>query len=150
MSKKTRGVSKKEHFAGYSAIANKNRVKRVERHLKKYPEDKQAASALSDGLGYRRKKPTGKGLRFPMLTKKPNGDYIEEFRNVSGRASKPQLKYLKMLSLARKAKNRANYLGKEALEAKNSRIAAFSSLLEKTTATAKAKAKKKTTGKNKV
>lgn len=57
MAKRGVSPSRKAYYAAYPAKAQKQRERRLARHLKKHPEDAQAKQALKKGLDYRRKKP---------------------------------------------------------------------------------------------
>lgn len=57
MAKRGASPSRKAYYAAYPTKAQKHRERRLERHLKKYPNDVQAKQALKNGPSYRRKKP---------------------------------------------------------------------------------------------
>ena len=59
MARKTSSKHQKELYQSYKSNGNytKNRIARLKRHLKKYPEDTQAQKALNGDISYRRKRP---------------------------------------------------------------------------------------------
>ena len=58
---KTPSAKQKEHYKAYASQERwkKNREKKLERHLQKHPNDKQAEQAVGN-VKYRRKKPMKK------------------------------------------------------------------------------------------
>lgn len=62
MSKRSRGAADTQYYNSAKAEnrAVKNRTHKLERHLKNFPNDEQAAQALKKGLTYRRKAPYSK------------------------------------------------------------------------------------------
>lgn len=58
MASKSSSTGQKEHYKRYKAENRweKNKVARLERHMKKFPEDKQAADALKKPKSYNRNK----------------------------------------------------------------------------------------------
>lgn len=59
MAKKSTSAHKKAKYKEYEVggTFKKNRQAKLERHLKKFPDDEQAKAALKRNLEYRRKKP---------------------------------------------------------------------------------------------
>jgi len=70
----------KEHYQIYKSTAKwmDNRVMKLERHLKKYPDDKQATKALKKGVEYRRKRP----FSWNKVWSPINRDYAQLLREV--------------------------------------------------------------------
>lgn len=67
-------AAKKARFGTYKAGDTffKNKTKKIKRHLKKYPNDEQAQSALSAVKAYRRKAPSSHQEEFRVVFKKSN------------------------------------------------------------------------------
>lgn len=70
MAKKTTSANQKRHYLHYKThrVWAINRKKKLERHLKKYPNDAQAKKALNDSMVYRRKRPNKRTWSHSLKT----------------------------------------------------------------------------------
>lgn len=73
--KKVTSPGQKLLYAAYKATNryDKNRKRRLDRHLKAHPNDKQAEKARKGVITYRRQKP-GKGFNIPEITPKTSSE----------------------------------------------------------------------------
>lgn len=128
--------SAKAYYAAYPVKAPKNKIRSLERHLKKFPEDRQAKEALKNAKAGNAnicggKKPTGRGLQIGFMVKKdkPKG-YVMEKKYLGRRATEEQQKVMQIQSKFRKVANIQRHLGKAAIKESNQRANQYAEQLK--------------------
>lgn len=104
--------SSKVYFASYPTVSEKRRRRRVERHLKAFPEDLQTKRSLAKGLAHRGgKKPSGNGLALPVrVVDSKTSEVHIEYRKVGGKLRPHQMDILKREAFAKKIANERRHL----------------------------------------